>query len=867
MANGTAAITAEKIRNGGFESGDLAGWKALGRAAVAMDPSSAHAGKFYAKLGGARAGLTQVVRGLTPNTTYTLVGYARLQNAGEHVFLGVQDHGGDPVRRVSDATHYAKIALRFVTGPKNTTATIAFTKDNGTGDVFGDDFSVVEGLNDLDVIDSWLFTQSCWNARDRRLLEVLQPDVLHRAGFFWVGTALMDRNYEGARDSLARLQNAGSRSSRVLGAGVSGLYWEPDVETLGPGVDKEKATDSPAPRRKEVDQFAGRGYLPRDAENQLIYKAKKQIDAGFFDIEFDELCPSESLVSALHDYAQTRYGRKVFVTANPINLRWGQVDYGMVRFYAFKDARGNFDGQINPAAAEKNCWIPGDKDLTYFWFVDGPGVNWLAPDSVQYPNALRLIGAWTLAAGNHRPGWSRTFLNCTDPLIPGNINSGVFNLDANMIKFIKENSVLWHNLAPVAPATFAVERGGKIWKTAYTQPMRTIVHLVNGNYDNRAHRMPVTSELSLRVSLAVPPRSIWMTTPDRLSTQRRQSLAFTYEGGIVTVAIPQLYFHDIIVIEQGPPNTAYTPAYDAMRVVFPFPLRRNLPVFNTTHITAIQTEGYSPRYDWRVNGVAGGSPEAGTISADGDYTAPATVPPGGRVAIQAVSRDDPAAAAAWEIAIGKALPETWSESFGADRPGQMPRGWEVVDGQGDWEVARDGSAKVLHNSNLMDGIAEFSSATDFSAAQGHGTDAMIVGGDQRWQDYRYSVEFKAVREPAQWYSQASRFRYGVFLVWRYQDHDNYYAYQLCTDDQVRMFRSLGGRKTQINQAVACRFPAVGRYTKVQITADGARFTLQVRGKIIRTDTDPSLPSGGIGLATRFTENYFRNIGVAPLAKR
>src|SRR5208337_1378114 len=43
---------------------------------------------------------------------------------------------------------------------------------------------------------------------------------------------------------------------------------------------------------------------------------------------------------------------------------------------------------------------------------------------------------------------------------------------------------------------------------------------------------------------------------------------------------------------------------------------------------------------WSVNAVPGGSAQAGTISADGVYTAPADLPPGGTVQVTATSHAD-----------------------------------------------------------------------------------------------------------------------------------------------------------------------------------------------------------------------------------
>src|ERR1700740_3744195 len=48
----------------------------------------------------------------------------------------------------------------------------------------------------------------------------------------------------------------------------------------------------------------------------------------------------------------------------------------------------------------------------------------------------------------------------------------------------------------------------------------------------------------------------------------------------------------------------------------------------------------SPGVLWRVNGVRGGAPATGTITADGTYSAPKVAPADGRITIEAVSVAD-----------------------------------------------------------------------------------------------------------------------------------------------------------------------------------------------------------------------------------
>jgi len=54
---------------------------------------------------------------------------------------------------------------------------------------------------------------------------------------------------------------------------------------------------------------------------------------------------------------------------------------------------------------------------------------------------------------------------------------------------------------------------------------------------------------------------------------------------------------------------------------------------------------------WSVNGITGGSPQAGTISADGVYTAPADLPPGGTVQVTATSHADSSKFASVDVTV------------------------------------------------------------------------------------------------------------------------------------------------------------------------------------------------------------------------
>jgi hypothetical protein len=61
---------------------------------------------------------------------------------------------------------------------------------------------------------------------------------------------------------------------------------------------------------------------------------------------------------------------------------------------------------------------------------------------------------------------------------------------------------------------------------------------------------------------------------------------------------------------------------------------------NTLTFSASVTNTSDTSVFWSVNGISGGSPQVGTISADGLFTAPADLPPGGKVQVTATSHAD-----------------------------------------------------------------------------------------------------------------------------------------------------------------------------------------------------------------------------------
>src|ERR1039458_4048943 len=70
------------------------------------------------------------------------------------------------------------------------------------------------------------------------------------------------------------------------------------------------------------------------------------------------------------------------------------------------------------------------------------------------------------------------------------------------------------------------------------------------------------------------------------------------------------------------------------------PVSASVLLGNPQTFTATVSNATNTAVTWSVNGIAGGNPAAGTIDANGVYTAPATLPASGSVTVQATSVTD-----------------------------------------------------------------------------------------------------------------------------------------------------------------------------------------------------------------------------------
>jgi hypothetical protein len=718
----------------------------------------------------------------------------------------------------------------------------------------------------LDQVEVWLFEQNASDARNRRLTRVIAPDFVHRSAYEWVGTEYEDRGFPAVRQSLVRLAQDGA----LLGAGVSASYWEPALETLAPGVDPTEASGDPL----------GTGpvyHLISDtpsAVKQLIFKAERQIAAGFDGVEFDEWYPTDTAVIApamrtIRQWAKQTHGRAVYLSANSTyggadfpaldgdtNTGAEAVDY-YLRNYPFRlqgldvpaaESTAPFDGTANLIPQLRSA-IAKVAPKPFVFFIDyaTPTVFWGPHDFDSWPAFVRIASAQILAAGGF-PAAGRSMYNALDGLV-----RGVFTLESNLAAFQRDNHDLQRGLLAITPTTLQVSEAN-VHLAAFDQPGRRIVHVVNGNFDNDTGSMRTQHDLTVTVSTDRRPAGVTLATPDTVGSARRTPLSWQYASGQVTVTVPRLDYHNVLVIGLDRP---YLPDLTQTRVVFPFPGPSAIPVGNRVHLVAVPTQGTSQQVRWSVDGRPGGDSDVGTMTADGTYTAPARIPAGGSVTITAASAAEPDVVSSVELAIGEPIRLPWNAPVrtGAttDLGHRLPDGWRIVEGRGDWDVTDSAHGPVIANTNLTEGESQGDTI---------GEPALLVAGDQTWADYQFAVTVTPTVEPVVWYSDPS-YREDTFVgvVARFQDDANYYEYRLCADGNARLFAKRDGTLAQVGQPAPAPFPEVGGPTTVIVRAAADVLELWLDGTRVRRDSDIALSRGGVGLVSSLTQNTFGSIRV------
>ncbi|MEV5765498.1 hypothetical protein AB0L34_13140 [Micromonospora sp. NPDC052213] len=132
-------IRAGWVKDSGFEPS----WTYTGGAA--QTASMARTGSGALHLPTTSAAAEQTVNGLTPNTTYQLSGWARVDVPGEAVAIGVRDHGAAEAAITLTGSAYGEATFRFTTGASATSATIFCRKTAGNGAANCDDITLTPG--------------------------------------------------------------------------------------------------------------------------------------------------------------------------------------------------------------------------------------------------------------------------------------------------------------------------------------------------------------------------------------------------------------------------------------------------------------------------------------------------------------------------------------------------------------------------------------------------------------------------------------------------------------------------------------------------------------------------------------------------
>lgn len=140
-----------RVKNGGFETGDLTSWTKTDQATASAnyaqawftETADARTGWYALRMGGGVDGVEQAITGLAPNTRYELSAYMKVTAGAESVSLGVKNFGGTEQLRSTNETGWVRKTLEFTTGSTDTSATIYCRKTSaGAGYAFCDDIGL-----------------------------------------------------------------------------------------------------------------------------------------------------------------------------------------------------------------------------------------------------------------------------------------------------------------------------------------------------------------------------------------------------------------------------------------------------------------------------------------------------------------------------------------------------------------------------------------------------------------------------------------------------------------------------------------------------------------------------------------------------
>jgi len=132
------------IVNGGFETGALEGWEPTGDASVQSDV--VRSGTKGLLLKGKDAGISTLLTGLLPSTTYTVGAHVWRGKGAEDVSLAISEYGGETSSAAITSDQWESVWVTFTTGEQHTSAEIALSVGDGGGSVWADDLLITQKM-------------------------------------------------------------------------------------------------------------------------------------------------------------------------------------------------------------------------------------------------------------------------------------------------------------------------------------------------------------------------------------------------------------------------------------------------------------------------------------------------------------------------------------------------------------------------------------------------------------------------------------------------------------------------------------------------------------------------------------------------
>lgn len=234
------------ISNPGFESGTISSpWGIWSgdklKCSVSIDTLNANSGKYCAKVQGDLTLLQQKIA-VQPNTKYKVSVYVKNDQA-QAVYFGVQDYGGEKISRYFTATEYVKDSLYFTTNDTPNDALVFIWKQDGTGNAWVDNFSLVVDSAGTEVEEpgglgnyyvsvngsdsaSGTSVNEAWKTIQKvNTINLFPGDVIHFEGRqTFAGKLILNINDSGTQSEPIKITSYGNGRATINGGDGTAVY-------------------------------------------------------------------------------------------------------------------------------------------------------------------------------------------------------------------------------------------------------------------------------------------------------------------------------------------------------------------------------------------------------------------------------------------------------------------------------------------------------------------------------------------------------------------------------------------------------------------------------------------------------------------